>query len=180
MIRPRREEDLPALGEVLLEQQVTSGYPYRNPLPFPPRDFIVRPGETSAWVAEVDGVPVGHIALSRPRSPSDVSADQAVIIRAWQDAHGRPHTELGEVCVFFVASTVRGRRVGAALLDTAVDDLTGRGLAPCLDVVPTHAAALRLYRRRGWLEVGRGRPDWLDDDAPDVLAMVLPEPDRQP
>lgn len=174
-IRPRRDEDLPVLCDVLLEQQVTSGYPHRNPMAVPPQDFIVRPSEFAAWVAEVDGLPVGHVANSSPPDPDAPATKHADIIRDWTRAHERPHTQLGEVGVFFIASTMRGRGIGAALLATAVDDLASRSLAPCLDVVPTHTAALRLYHRTGWQEVGRGRPDWLADDAPDVLAMVLPE-----
>ena len=35
-------------------------------------------------------------------------------------------------------------------------------------------SAVELYRRTGWREVGRTRPAWLDADAPDVVAMILP------
>lgn len=173
-IRPRREADLPTLGAVLLEQQPVSGYPHRSPLTIPVRDFLSRPTEIAAWVAEVDGQPVGHIALSRPPDPADLSEGHAAIVRAWEGAHDRPHTALGEISVFFTALAARGRGMGSALLTTALDDLAARDLAPCLDVVPTHADALRLYRRTGWVEAGSGRPDWLDDSAPDVLALVLP------
>lgn len=177
-IRPRREEDLPVLCQALLEQQPFSGYPHRDPMSGPARDFIVRPRQIAAWVAELDGAPVGHIAISNPPDPVAVGAAHAVIIRAWEDGHERPHTELGEVCVFFVAITARGLGIGAALLDTALDDLAARGLAACLDVVPTHGDALRLYGRTGWTEAGHGRPDWLADTAPDVIALIRRDPAR--
>ena len=81
-IRPRREEDLPALGEALLEQQPCSGYPHRNPLSGPTRDFIVRPRQIAAWVAELDGAPVGHIAIAHPPDPATIGVGHAAIIRA--------------------------------------------------------------------------------------------------
>ena len=61
-IRARRDDDLPALGRALVEQQPASGYPHRAPLPMPAEDFIARPGTLSAWTAEIDGAPVGHVA----------------------------------------------------------------------------------------------------------------------
>lgn len=173
-IRPRRADDLPALGAALLEQQAASGYPHRHPLPMAAEDFITRGGESAAWVAEVDGTPVGHVAISRPPDPATVGPGDADVIRTWMRAHGRTHDTLGEVNVFFTATAARGTGAGRALLTTAVQALSERGLAPCLDVVPTSGAALRLYRRNGWQEVGTARPGWLADDVSDVVVMVLP------
>lgn len=172
-IRPRRPADVPALARALLEQQHASGYPHRDPLPYSAEQFILRPGTTAAWVAEVDGLTVGHVAISDPGDPTSLPDGDAAVVRAWMDAHRRPHDELGEVAIFFTATTARGSGAGTALLATAVAALRERGLAPCLDVVPTSTGAMQLYRRTGWQEVGRVRPGWLSDDAPDVIAMVL-------
>lgn len=174
-IRLRHDADLPPLGQALLEQQAASRYPHRHPLPMAAEDFIVRRGELAAWVAEVDGVPVGHVAISTPPDPDSVGAGDADVIRAWTRAHGRTHDALGEVNVFFTATAARGTGAGHALLTTAVQALGERGLAPCLDVVPTSEAALRLYRRSGWREVGTARPGWLAADVDDVVVMVLPQ-----
>lgn len=173
-IRPRRTEDLPALGRALIEQQPTSGYPHRDPLPMGPEDFIVRSGELAAWVAEVDGDPVGHVAISAPADPATTDPGDAEIVRAWLRAHGRRLHEIGEVSVFFTAATARGTGAGAALLATAVGALRERDLAPCLDVNASGASARRLYRRSGWQEIGTARPGWLSPNSPDVLLMVLP------
>lgn len=175
-IRRRRPSDVPHLALALLEQQPTSGYPHRNPLPYPAEQFILRAGATHAWVAEVDGLPVGHVAVSRPGDPDSLRGGDADVVRAWTAGLGRPYDELGEVALFFTATSARGTGIGSALLATAVAALHERGLAPCLDVVPTGTGALRLYQRTGWQEVGRARPGWLADDAPDVIAMVLPDP----
>lgn len=172
-IRPRRDSDLAALGEALLEQQAASGYPYRTPLPMSTDDFIVRSGEIAAWVAEVDGRAIGHIAALSPADPETAPPGLAEVVRAWMRGHDRPHDAIAEVGVFFTATSSRGSGAGRALLETALADLADRDLAPCLEVVPD-SAAVELYRRTGWREVGTGRPEWLSAGAPDVLAMVLP------
>lgn len=172
-IRARRDEDVPALARTLLEQQPTSGYPHRDPLPFPAEEFIRRPGQSAAWVAEVGGEPVGHVAISTPPDPAGLAGGDADLVRTWMDAHGRAHDELGEVVLLFTATGARGSGVGTALLATAVGALRDRGLAPCLDVVPTGVEATLLYRRTGWREVGTVRPGWLEAEAPDVVVMVL-------
>ncbi len=167
-IRPRRDDDLTALGRALVEQQSASGYPHREPLPMPAEEFIARPGSLAAWTAEVDGQPVGHIAVL----PVSADGREPELARLWSAGHGLPAERLGEVGVYFTASHVRGTGVGSALLRTALADLADRGLAPCLDVVPT-GAAVEVYRRAGWIEVGSTRPSWLSAGAPDVIAMIL-------
>ncbi|MGO1165177.1 MAG: GNAT family N-acetyltransferase [Janibacter sp.] len=174
IIRPRHDTDLPPLGRALVEQQAASGYPHRHPLPMAAEEFIVRRGELAAWVAEVDGVPVGHVAISTPSDPDTLDPADADVVRTWMRAHGRTPDALGEVNVFFTATAARGTGAGRDLLATAVEALGERGLAPCLDVVPTSDAALRLYRRSGWQEVGTARPGWLADDVADVIVMILP------
>lgn len=170
-IRPRRDDDLPALGHVLVEQQPASGYPHRDPLPMPGADFVARAGALAAWTAEVDGEPVGHIAILPVRDPA--ASGEPELARLWMAGHDLPAERLGEVGVYFTATHVRGRGVGAALMRTALDELAARALAPCLDVIPT-GTAVDYYRRSGWVEVGGTRPSWLAADAPGVIAMILP------
>lgn len=170
-IRPRTDADLPALGAALVEQQSASGYPHRDPLPIAPEDFITRAGTLATWTAEVDGRPAGHVAVLPVHDPE--AGGEPELTRLWMAGHGLPADRLGEVGVYFTATWARGRGVGSALMRTALEDLAARDLAPCLDVVPT-GAAVDIYRRTGWREVGSTRPSWLEDDAPDVVAMVLP------
>lgn len=166
VIRPRADADLPALGRALVEQQAASGYPHREPLPMAPEDFVARSGALATWTALLDDEPVGHVAVLPVRDP-EVSLEPA-LSRLWMAGRGLPADRLAEIGVYFTAAHVRGRGVGAAL-----DHLAEHELAPCLDVIPT-GSAVDLYRRTGWREVGRTRPAWLDADAPDVVAMVLP------
>lgn len=171
VIRPRTDADLPALGAVLVEQQATSGYPHREPLPMSPEDFVAREGTLATWTALLDDEPVGHIAVLPVLDPA-VSREPD-LSRLWMAGHGLPAERLAEIGVYFTATRVRGQGIGAALMRTALDQVAALGLAPCLDVIPT-GSAVELYRRTGWREVGSTRPAWLEADAPDVVAMVLP------
>ena len=164
-IRDRRPDDLPALAELLAEQQSSSGYPVRWPLPVPVEDFLVRPAEERAWVAERDGAVVGHVAVhglgGELREP--------FVAALGTDA-------LAEVAVLFVGLDTVGSGVGGRLLDTAVDRIVESGRRPVLDVVPTHARAVEVYRHRGWEVVGEVRPVWLAEDFPTLVLMALGGP----
>ena len=166
-VRERRPRDIPVLSEVLAAQRPHSGYPQRWPLPFPVEAFIARADEDAAWVAELDGRVVGHVAVSRvePGLEADL----------WTAGAGRPREELAAVAVLFVDHTVQGQGVGRALLAAAVAAIRESGRLPVLDVVQETSAAVELYRRTGWQVVGEGRPWWLPADHLPVLFMVLPD-----
>jgi GNAT superfamily N-acetyltransferase len=169
VLRDRTEADLPSLAEVLVAQREGTRYPWMWPLPVPIDDFIVRGGEERAWVAEVDGRPVGHVAVAHVTDHGDGIAG------GWMAATGRGPDELGEVGVLFVDEDLRGRGIGSALVDEAVAWVRASGRLPVLDVVQHHGDAARLYRRKGWQEVGEVRPAWLLTEAdPPLLLMVLP------
>lgn len=167
VVRERTGEDIAALATVLADQQPHSGYPQNWPLPFPVESFIARAGEDAAWVAELEGRVVGHVAVSRvePGLEADL----------WTAGAGRPREELAAVAVLFVDHTMVGRGVGKALLARAVAAIRASGRTPVLDVVQETASAVELYRRSGWQVVGEGRPWWLPDDHRPVLFMVLPD-----
>ena len=63
-----------------------------------------------------------------------------------------------EIANLAVTPTLRGLRIGARLLDTALAELMARGAsAVYLEVRESNAAARRLYASRGFAEVGRRR-----------------------
>ncbi|UIJ34089.1 GNAT family N-acetyltransferase [Allobranchiibius sp. GilTou73] len=167
-IRPRREEDLVVLEQVLAAQQPTSRYPLRWPLPFPVREFIVRPDELVALVVEDAGRVVGHVSVTAVL-PGELG-------EAWAAGAGRPIDELSCLSVLFVDLTVRGRRVGGALMDAAEDWIFARGRTAVLDVVTANERPLAVYRHRGWSEIGHARPDWLPDTEPPVILMAKSAP----
>ena len=166
LVRERTRADLPVLAELLAAQRPHSGYPQNWPLPYPVEQFIARRAETGAWVAELDGRVVGHVAVTavQPGLEGDI----------WSAGTGRPVEQLASVSVLFVDHTLSGRGVGSALLDAAVGSIRVAGLTPVLDVVQETAPAVGLYRRRGWQVVGQGRPRWLPEDHLPVLFMALP------
>jgi len=147
---------------VLADHQAVSQYPVRWPLPIPIEDFLVRPGEERAWVAELDGRVVGHVA---------VYAVEGDLREHFVTATGTE--DLAELAVLFVAADVIGTGVGGRLHDTAVDWIVSTGRQPVLDVVPVHARAVEVYRHRGWEAVGEVRPVWLSEDFPMLTLMTL-------
>ncbi|MEX0427879.1 N-acetyltransferase family protein [Nocardioides sp. DS6] len=173
-IRPRRRTDLPALADVLLAQQATSRYPFRDPLPIPVDAFLHAEDAQAAWVAELDGAPVGHVCRTGPLSGFPGAEEMNA---ACAEAHGCAVAELSWVSTLFVGQDARGHGLGRRLLDTVVADIAAHGLHPCLEVLAVHPAALSLYESSGWRPVLRQRPGWLTevagDEGPDVLVMVL-------
>ncbi|MBD8870446.1 GNAT family N-acetyltransferase [Nocardioides sp. MJB4] len=156
---------MPELVRLLGEQQPSSGYPVRWPLPFPVEEFLVRDDEERAWVAEVDGRVVGHAAVGQVR---DLGVRE--VLRGATGGVG-----VAAISVLFVAVDLVGRGVGGRLLDEAVAFIRGTGRLPVLDVVRTHGTAVEVYRHRGWQVVGEARPAWLPADREPVLLMALPE-----
>lgn len=175
LIRPRRPADLAALVEVLGAQQPTSRYPFTWPLPFPAERFIARDHELAAWVAEVDGAPVGHVSIQSVEGATGPDGlDGAQLRTLWTGAHGRPAAQLAIVSALFLAPGMTGQGLGGRLLDTAVAWIHRAGMGACLDALPKYSDAVVFYERRGWVRVGRVRPPWLPADEVDVIAMVLP------
>jgi GNAT superfamily N-acetyltransferase len=162
VVRERRAEDLPALVAVLTGQQASTSYPVRWPLPIPVEEFLVRPTEERAWVAEFDGVVVGHVAVTRL---DDALRD------AFVEACGTDRLTM--VAVLFVGSDVVGTGTGRMLHDTAVAWIRASGRTPVLDLLPVHATAGEVYRHLGWRVVGEARAPWLSADHPPLVLMVL-------
>lgn len=174
VVRPRRTGDIPALIEVLLAQQASSRYPFRDPLPMPAEQFLHADDAVAAWTAEIDGRPVGHVCrLGALRGFPDAEE----MNRVCAAAHECAVDELSWVSTLFVGLDARGAGVGRLLLQAVVDDIRAAGLHPCLEVLAIHPAAAALYESTGWRELTRLRPAWLleaaGEDGPDVRVMAL-------
>ena len=81
-----------------------------------------------------------------------------------------------DALIAFRPAARRERSISHAYSDerlVAVGWMREQGLGPCLDVVPVHTGALRLYESTGWVEVVRLRPPWLPAGQPDVIGMAL-------
>jgi ribosomal protein S18 acetylase RimI-like enzyme len=144
-IRPRVDDDLDACEAIARATHAHDGYPaYVRDDDF--RTFVARPGALGAWVAEIDGALGGHVAL---HTRTTEAAMQLASSRL-----GVSPEQCGVIARLIVSPDVRRRGVGVALLQIATDEARALGLAPILDVVTRHDAAIALYESAGWLRVG--------------------------
>jgi GNAT superfamily N-acetyltransferase len=170
--RPRRDADFPVLIDILARQQAETRYPFVWPPSRTPERFLRRPNELDAWVAELDGHVVGHVAIG------SVAEDE--LGRMWAAAHQVPVERLRCISVLYADRRLPRRGIGSALLARATERALVDGGAPCLDVVAAHVEPVRLYRSRGWREIGRFRPEWLPDTEEPVHVMILPREQGEP
>ncbi|MEY2471925.1 MAG: hypothetical protein QOK28_1254 [Actinomycetota bacterium] len=144
VIRPRSDADSDALVALLTDVNASDGYP-----PLVARDdlgaFLLGHPARAAWVAEVDGAIVGHVALH------DRSLDETMI--AASAALGVPEDALGVVARLFVGAAGRGRGIGEALLAIATAEARAQGREPILDTWEELSNAIALYDRCGWRRV---------------------------
>ena len=134
--RRRRDADLPVLTDIIERQQSETHYPLRWPWPGELEHFVRRPSELEAWVAELDGKVVGHVAVQ------SVADDD--IGRMWAAAHEVPVSALRCISGLFADRRRAGRGVGSALLARATQRVLAEGGAPCLDVVADHVEPVQL------------------------------------
>jgi GNAT superfamily N-acetyltransferase len=152
-IRPRADDDADALVTLLAEVHRSDAYPMMAE--HVSRDWISDTGFAAAWVAEVDGAVVGHIAVTSGYGGPDFEA-----------ALGRPTAQTLGITRFFVGAAGRGSGAASALLDVVDEYANARDLALALDVIEVNAAAIRLYERRGWRRIGSHAVDWFGPDGP--------------
>ncbi len=171
-VRPRRDDDLPELVEVLADQQPVSRYPVRWPLPFEPERFVRRDDELAAWTLEVDGAVAGHVCVQPVASLLEGAEPQLVAL--WEESHERPAEQLACLSALFVDHRLWGRGLGGRLHDTAIGWLDDRDLGACLEELPRPGGASPLYARRGWRVAGTARPGWLPAGEGPVLVQWLP------
>nr|WP_246212683.1 GNAT family N-acetyltransferase [Streptomyces abyssomicinicus] len=147
-MRRRADADLPGCVQVLRAVHDQDGYP--SNWPADPAAWLTPPSPRAAWVAERDGLIVGHVALARPGEDDEAPG-------RWGDTAGA-----GVVNRLFVSPAARGLGLGAALLDRLTAEAAAAGLHPVLDVLATDTAAVALYERLGWRHLGDATPRWAD------------------
>ena len=165
VIRDRRDEDLPALVALLGRQQAETRYPYIWPFPDVIEKFLKRSTELRAWVAELDGELVGHIAVA--------SVDDDVLGRSWAAAHRVAVAELRCVSVFFADISRAGQGIGSRLLEHATAYASAEGY-PVLDVVAAQEVPVNLYLRRGWQLIETTQAPWHPGTDLPIHLMILP------
>lgn len=144
-IRPRRDEDLDELARILVEVHRQDGYPVEGV--DDPYAWLRLESPLGAWVAELDGKVVGHVALSEP-SPHDDAP------RIWAEQTGKSVDRTAVLGRLFLAPTARGHAIGSRLTRTASDTATQLGRTAVLDVMHKDSAAIRLYEQLAWSRIG--------------------------
>jgi GNAT superfamily N-acetyltransferase len=144
LVRPRTEDDIDALVAIAAATQTDSGYPH--PVVTDLRSFVTSPRSSlAAWVAEDDGVIVGHGALH-----SKGSTEMTAVVRA---AVGED-VPFGVVSRLFVSPSVRRGGAGRLLLARATEEAVARSLVPVLDVSIHFGPANALYAACGYEQIG--------------------------
>ena len=164
-IRIREAADLAACVAVLRRVHEVSGYPSR--WPDDPGGWLTPRHLVAAWVAEHDGVVVGHVALVR-----------GVRLECLLRATGLTSSELGGITRLYVDPEARRWGLARALLETAADAAVAQGLQPVLDVAADSRPAIALYERAGWQLAGTQLATWVNGDGitPTVRCYVRPQP----
>jgi GNAT superfamily N-acetyltransferase len=105
--------------------------------------FLTVPTPLAAWVAEVAGRLVGHVATNSHSNQPVMDVIRAAGIRG----------EVGVVARLLVDPGMRRTGIATQLLEQARHSIASLGRSPVLDVVAS-SPAVGLYRSAGWRELG--------------------------
>ena len=141
LIRERRDDDIPALAAALVEVHRLDGYPVEGVES--PEAWLRLDNLLGAWTAEIDGRPVGHVALTEP-GPGDDAA------RLWSEQTGAPLDTIAVVARMFVAPSGRGHALGRRLTQAAMSAAEHADRRAVLDVMHKDHAAIHTYESLGW------------------------------
>ena len=92
-IRSRRDSDIPGAAKALVKVHESDGYPVEGV--DEPEAWLTPPEVLQAWIAELDGHVVGHVALSHPNGEDAVSL--------WLDQSDTAESEVAVLARLFVA-----------------------------------------------------------------------------
>ncbi|MEU1347583.1 GNAT family N-acetyltransferase [Streptomyces sp. NPDC005795] len=145
VIRRRQARDLAEAAEVLTAVHETDGYPVEGVED--PEAWLSPDGLLAAWVAELGGHVVGHVAVNNPQPGDEVA-------RLWSEKNGAESSQVGVLARLFVASDARKGPTGKHLMDAAVSYARANKMCLVLEVLTKDAAAIRLYERLGWQRFG--------------------------
>ncbi|MFE1308422.1 GNAT family N-acetyltransferase [Streptomyces sp. NPDC058755] len=144
VVRPFQPTDLPGATKALVEVHKTDGYPVEGV--DDPQAWLRSEQVVAAWVAEADGVIVGHVAIMRPDGEDAASL--------WVRQSGEDEAHIAVLARLFVVQAVRRRATGRHLMAAAMGHALANNLRLVLDVMAKDVAAIRLYERLGWRKIG--------------------------
>ncbi|WP_207905653.1 GNAT family N-acetyltransferase [Nocardia alba] len=164
-VRPRTQLDLDECARLLVEVHERDGYPVEgvaDPVSWLTPTTLVR-----AWAAELTGSVVGHALVTRP-TPSDDAATM------WIEHGSGVEADLLVFGRLFVGSAGRNQGVGTLLVHTAMTYAKAQGKTLVLDVMEKDQAAIRLYERLGWRNIGSAVHRFGDNQQTTAQCYVAP------
>ena len=165
-IRPRREEDIPALAAVLVRVHELDGYPVEGVAD--PEGWLRHDHEMESWTASQHGKPIGQITLTRAMPDDDAS-------RTWSEHTGGNIDNLAIPVRLFVDPNHRGTGAGQLLMSAAVDHARAHSLAVAFDVMLKDKAAIRLYERLGAKRIARALHHHGDEFLEPAAIYTMPD-----
>lgn len=145
IIRPRRDNDLPALADVLVRVHTVDGYPVEGVTD--PGAWLHHPHELQSWTAEVAGQPVGQITLAHATADDDAA-------RVWHERTGGNIGRLALPVRLFVDPDHRSAGAGRLLMRAAAEHARSLNRSVAFDVMKKDRTAIRLYERMGAIPIG--------------------------
>jgi len=144
-VRPRTEADMQKCARLLIQVHQTDGYPVEGVAD--PIAWLTPTGLLHAIVGELDDSVVGHALIT-----SSTASDDAAAI--WTERTGEPVEQLLTFGRLFVGPAGRGHGVGEQLTRAAMAYAKEQDRRLVLDVMEKDKAAIRLYERLGWQNIG--------------------------
>jgi GNAT superfamily N-acetyltransferase len=139
-VRLRRAGDLSRC--IRLVRMTSAGGRHALPPSGSPRAWLEDPALLDAWVADRDGVLLGHVALAR------VGGDPTAALR-WREVTGRPPAQLAEISRLVVRPGARAAEVVQELVGAALTGARERGLHPVLQTLGATQDEIRAYEELG-------------------------------
>lgn len=165
IVRPFEDADSADAASALVEVHSTDGYPVEGVEH--PEAWLRSADVIAAWVSELDGNVVGHVAIMRPHGEDAVSM--------WMQQSGDTEDQIAVLARLFVVKAARKHAAGEQLMKAAMSYGRKYGLRLVLDVMTKDAAAIRLYERLGWREIGRAPHHYGSGKSIDAVCYVAPE-----
>jgi ribosomal protein S18 acetylase RimI-like enzyme len=164
-IRRREDADLESAGAALVDVYQTDGYPVEGVAD--PVAWLKFDGLVGAWVAELDGEIVGHVAVSEPKPGDDA-------VRLWLEQSDDKIEDVAVLGRLFVKRSARGRSIGQDLAKAAVTDSATNGKTLVLDVMDKDQDAIRLYERLGLKKIGEAKHKFGEGQEITAYCYVVP------
>ena len=164
LVRVMQDADVPAAAGALTEVHRSDGYPVEGVRQ--PEAWLTPPEVMRSWVAEVGGRIVGHVALMHPHGEDAV--------RLWQQKSGEEESQLAVLARLFVVREARKLAAGTALMQAAMNFAREASVRLVLDVMIKDEAAIRLYERLGWRQIGEASHQFGEGQEIPALCYVWP------